>query len=334
MSKAARREARERLKQQRIAEERKRKRNTYLVIGAAVLVLVLVVAGGYLWFSSDRGDEGPEALAPQTLQEDGSVVMATDGGGEKPLVEVYADFQCPACKQLEVASGPAIKELAASGQATVQYRPVSIFALQQDPISTNSLRAAGAARAAADHGRFVEFHDLVFENQPTEGQPGFATEDLVDWGKEAGIDDPAFAERVESEAAVAEEFGTSFGPDLLERAQGEIGAEQINTMPITDLIAWGEENGLDASFLDGSYVQEVLEATAAVNERYSGADAFSGTPAVYLNGSQLGDEAFSASGLRGAVEGAGPGEVETQPLEGEDAGSSDASPSASPDAKE
>src|SRR5690606_37194928 len=318
MSKAARREARERIKQQRLAEERRRKRNKILVIGAAVVVVALILGGGYFWFASDRdGGDTEIALPPQTLQQDGSVVLAKEGADQTPVIEVYADFQCPACKQFETASGPALKELAASGEAVVHYRPVSIFALQPDPISTNSLRGAAAARAAADAGKFVEYNDILFENQPVEGKPGFAVEDLKKWGEEAGIDDPAFAERVDAEAAVAERFAKEYAPALAQDAQQQMSQEQIGAMPVTDLIAWGDENGHDSSFLDDTYVQQVLQATADVNGRYSGAQAFGGTPSVYLNGQKMGDEMYSASGLRDAVAAAGPGEVQSEPLEGD-----------------
>ncbi|MFW5417441.1 thioredoxin domain-containing protein [Nocardiopsis sp. CNT-189] len=350
MSKAARREARERIKQQRLAEERKRKRNKVLVIGAAVVVVALILGGGYFWFASDRdGGDTEVALPPQTLQQDGSVVLAKEGA-QAPVVEVYADFQCPACKQFETASGSTLQELAAAGEAVVHYRPVSIFALQPDPISTNSLRGAAAARAAADAGKFVEYNDILFENQPVEGRPGFAVEDLKKWGEEAGITDPAFAERVDAEAAAAERFAKEYAPALVEDARKQMSDQQIGAMPVTDLIAWGDENGHDSSFLDDTYVQQVLQATTDVNGRYSGANAFSGTPTVYLNGQKMGDEMYSASGLRDAVAAAGPGEVQSEPLEsgdgaaaeedGKDGGKKDGdaaedeNASASPEAKE
>lgn len=343
MGKAARREARERLKQQRLKEQQKAKRNrVLLVVGAAVVVVALVVAVGYFVVMRDRGG-GDVELPPQALQTDGSVVLA-DTGANAPVLEIYADYQCPACKQFETATGSALEEMAAEGEVIVHYRPVSIFALRGEPLGSNSLRGGAAARAAADAGRFVEYNDVLFENQPAEGDPGFSPDELKQWGEDVGIDDPAFAERVDAESQVADRFAQEYAPELLEKAQGELGADSINTMPVTDLIAWGDENGVDSSFLDDTYVREILESTGAVNERYDGENAFEGTPSVYLNGAKMGNEMYSASSLRSAVAEAEPGEPQSTPADGAESGAdgegsggdAGATPSTSPsaDAKE
>ena len=77
-------------------------------------MVLLVVGIGYAVLTSDSSDgyEGP--LAPQALQDDGSVVMAEEGVSA-PVVEVYADYQCPACRQFEHFGGDVLKEQAAAG---------------------------------------------------------------------------------------------------------------------------------------------------------------------------------------------------------------------------
>ncbi|RCV49330.1 DsbA family protein [Marinitenerispora sediminis] len=329
MGKASRREARERLKQERLKQQQRAKRNRLLaIIGAAVAVVALVVGGGYLYMSSQgrSADEWNGALAPQVLQDDGSVVMAEEGASA-PVVEVYADFQCPACRQFETVNADTLKQLAAEGQAIVHYRPVSIFAQQSDPISTNSLRGGAAARAAADYGRFVQYNDVLFENQPREGQQGFSVEDLKSWGEEVGITDPGFAERVDAENRVVERFVSDYYPELSQKGQAEIPQDELATMTLPDLMAWGDEHGVDSSFLDGTYVGELLDATAAVNARYpSGDNRFSGTPSIYIDGTLQGNDVYRVNGLTRAVEEAAPGEVDTRPLSADD--SATPSPSA------
>ncbi|QBI53948.1 DsbA family protein [Streptomonospora litoralis] len=334
MGKAAREASRERLRQERERAKKRSQRNKVLgVVGAAAAVILLVVGGGYFFFAQQSAQEQAfanryEQLPSQTVQQDGSVVLAEEGV-QAPVVEVYADFQCPACKQFETASGPTLQKLATEGKAIVHYRPVSIFAQAQEPLSTNSLRAAAAARSAADYGKFVEYHDLLFENQPAEGSQGFATGDLKEWGAEIGIDDPAFAERVEAEAQVADTFTGDYLPKLSAAAQDRMSGSEIQQTGLGGLIEWGDANGVDSSFLQDTYVKEVIDATSAVKDRYSsGANAFGGTPAVYVNGQQMGDAAFSGDGIRDAVSEAGPGEVSTEPLAASDdsGASADASP--------
>ncbi|MFC4561378.1 DsbA family protein [Nocardiopsis mangrovi] len=325
MGKASRQSSRERLREERQKSAQRAKRNKVLAVaGAALAVIVLIVGGGYLYLSSERRAEQEFAdqyasLPPQALQDDGSVVLAREGASA-PVVEVYADYQCPACRQFEIASGPTLQRLATEGRAIVHYRPVSIFAQQPAPLSANSLRGGAAARAAADQGKYVEYNDILFDNQPAEGSAGFSASDLKQWGKDAGIEDTAaFDERVDSENDVVERFTGSYSQELISRAQEAFSAEQLQGMSLSEIIAWGNDNGVDGSFLDGTYVNELIQATAAVGAKYSsGADKFDSTPSVYVDGAKLGNDAFSGNGIEKAVESAGPGEVDTRPLAADD----------------
>ncbi|SHJ25564.1 Thioredoxin [Nocardiopsis flavescens] len=318
MGSEARKRARERLKEQR-AKERKAaaRRRNLIVVGVAAAVIVLIVGIGYAVLNSDRDEGYTGPLAAQTLQEDGSVVMAQEGA-RAPVVEVYADYQCPACRQFELTNGGLLKERAAQGEAIVHFRPVSIFAQQQVPISSNSLRGGAAARIAADHGVFVQYNDVLFENQPTEGREGFSTEQLREWF--AGLDTSAaqqeeFDARLEEEAAVVTEFTEEFLPALTEDAVAQIGQETLGTMVLSDLLAWGADNGHDPGFLEGTYTGELIDATGAAYTRYSGDSAFRGTPSVYINGVLLDNNtAMTVRGLSEAIASADPGKVETQPL--------------------
>ncbi|PSK86548.1 thioredoxin-like protein [Murinocardiopsis flavida] len=327
MSKAARRASRERLKQERLRQQQREKRNRLLaILGAAVVVVALIVGGGYLYMTTaGKQAEGyTGALAPQTRQDDGSVVMAKEGA-KAPVVEVYADYQCPACMQFEATNSDTLKKLAADGDAIVHLRPVSIFAKQAAPLNANSLRAGAAARAAADYGKFVEYNDILFENQPAEGSEGFPADDLKAWGEEAGIKDPGFAKRVDAESKVVDTY-----TDLYGKAVAKAGEEQVAAMTPAKIIAAG---GGSAADFDGTYVQEVFDATDGVNARYgpdSGDNAFTGTPAVYINGALQGQDVFRVDALTEAVKSAKPGEVDTKPAEPQPSGSPSASPSESP----
>jgi protein-disulfide isomerase len=125
---------------------------------------------------------------PAARQADGSIVIAKPGVNT-PVMEIYEDFQCPACQNLERVSGNTIKRLVAEGRVKVVYRPFRLFG--QEPTKGNSQRAANAALCApAD--RWVGYHDLIFKNQPEETTTGFAAGDLTAWGAKAGITGSAF----------------------------------------------------------------------------------------------------------------------------------------------
>ena len=197
--------ARRRLADRRARDAARQRRRRLLVVvlgsvaAAAAVIAVVVVAvsrGGGEPFADDY--KGP--LAPTTRLENGAVAMGRPGG-ETPVLEIYEDFQCPACRQLERRFGATFKELAAEGRAKVVYRPFQLF--QQDPLMSNSRRAANAA-ACIPVGRWVPYHDRLFAEQPPEGEDGYAPEDLIEWGSDLGVTDPEFAACVNGGRRIAQ----------------------------------------------------------------------------------------------------------------------------------
>ena len=104
-------------------------------------------------------------------------------GVEKPVLDIFEDFQCPACKALEETSGATIKNLAAEGKAKVVYHPITIFTTPA-PVATPSVPApppAASRRQAVDR-----VSRQVVQGAAPETAEGFKITDLVAWGKEAG----------------------------------------------------------------------------------------------------------------------------------------------------
>jgi protein-disulfide isomerase len=61
-------------------------------------------------------------------------------------------------------------------------------------LGEESRRAAVAARAAQEQGKFWEYHDLLYENQGSKNAGAFSDESLIGFAREAGLD----VERFES----------------------------------------------------------------------------------------------------------------------------------------
>ncbi|MCD0450804.1 DsbA family protein [Actinocorallia sp. API 0066] len=190
MGKASReRSARERIAEQRKLEARRDKQVKTLAVAGGALALIAVAVGVVVM--ADAGKDEPAytgPLAPTSRQDDGSVVMAKEGV-TAPVLEVYEDFQCPACKGLEESSGNTIKQLAAEGKVKVVYRPFRLFG--QDPLKGNSERAANAALCAPGDN-WIKFHDRLFAEQPKEGKVGFENADLISWAADYGVSGAAF----------------------------------------------------------------------------------------------------------------------------------------------
>jgi protein-disulfide isomerase len=127
----------------------------------------------------------PRVPAHATPDGDGVAV-----GRGPVVVDAYIDFQCPFCRAFEMTSGKALRAMAADGVITLVFHPMDFL----DQASTNhySSRAASASGCASDGGRFSEYAQVLFANQPPEGGPGLTDEQLVELGVAMGLADPAF----------------------------------------------------------------------------------------------------------------------------------------------
>lgn len=247
MGKAARESARERVKAQRELERRQERRKRVVTIVTTVVVALAAIGAGW-WYSISQST--PEVttvvLAPITVQSDGSVVMAKDGV-EKPVLDVYADFQCPACKSQEEVSGSTIKNLAAEGKAKVVFHPITIFG--QEPTRSNSVRAGAAARCVPGGAEWMAFYDRLFKEQPSESAEGFKVDDMVAWGKEAGVTDPGFESCVTGQQHA--EAHLDYSKKILDSGVIARGTPTV--------LLDGDDVG-DAAFSPGALRQAVLDA--------------------------------------------------------------------------
>ena len=108
-----------------------------------------------------------------------------------PTLDLYEDFQCPICGQLEKLFGAQIRSLAAAGASS--WSPTPCRFLDDNLHNDSSLRAANAAACAADAGRFGPYHDAVFAGQPAKEGQGYTDAQLEGFAKTAGITGSAFS---------------------------------------------------------------------------------------------------------------------------------------------
>ncbi|WP_019630677.1 DsbA family protein [Actinomadura atramentaria] len=209
MSKAAReRSARERLavERQKQAARQKQIRLISAVVGAVVAIAAVVAVVVVVLDQKSKRNQvaepytGPQA--PLTRESDGSITMAKPGVA-KPVLEIFEDFQCPACQQFEKTLGGDVKKLASEGKVKVVYRPFHLFGGQPDPLKTQSLRSAAAA-LCVPAAQWLSYHDALYKFQPVEGTKGFAIKDLVSWGEDVGVKDANFAKCVTDQQKVPE----------------------------------------------------------------------------------------------------------------------------------
>jgi protein-disulfide isomerase len=110
-------------------------------------------------------------------------------------VVVYEDFLCPFCGELEATTRDDFERLAEDGDLLVEYRPFNLL----ERISDYSPRAVNAfAVVLEESGPEVakRFHDLLFDNQPSESGPFPDDQDLLDLAVEAGAEEAAVSEGI------------------------------------------------------------------------------------------------------------------------------------------
>ena len=163
-----------------------------VVIGAivaAVVVVAVVVAiliGNSGKSGSSTGTSGSSAPVGVVGGTGGGILVnPTTAKGNAPTLDVYEDFQCPSCAQLEKAMGPAMASMAKAGQVKLVVHVLSF--LDANLKNDSSSRAANAAACAADAGKYLEYHSAVFAAQPAQEGAGYTDAQLTEVAKTAGI---------------------------------------------------------------------------------------------------------------------------------------------------
>ena len=135
------------------------------VLIAAVIAVALVIVGGIAWLRTDPFGS-LDATPPKGGNPAGAGVVAYPGAARPgvPTVDLYEDFQCPVCGQLEERNGRSIFEMAKAGDIKLVVHLMSFLDGNLD--NDSSKRAANAAFCASDAGRFPEFHAAVFAALP------------------------------------------------------------------------------------------------------------------------------------------------------------------------
>lgn len=193
-AKAARAQAQAARAEAQLAE-RARERRVRLIGG----LVVLLVMGGLLAIPLLSGkNNGPATSAnaklPTGVTKDTYGVKVGSGwtaanADKIPMLQIWEDFQCPACKNMEDNSGQTIIDMATAGKIRLEWRPTIFLDTNLKAQNTaagnpdSSLRAAAAFGCAVDQGKAAEFHKAVFAAQPTNEGAGYSDADLLGFAK-------------------------------------------------------------------------------------------------------------------------------------------------------
>ncbi len=171
-----------------------------VVAGVAIILLASGVLGG-----RGNGGTGDELLIPirptppELVASDDPRALAT---GEAPVtIEVWSDFQCPACGLWARTVEPdLVEEFVQPGTVRLVYRDMAF--IDGGNASGESQQSAAAARCAGEQDEFWPYHDYLYENQDGENDGAFSRDRLDLIASTLGLDMAAFGSCLDGDAAV------------------------------------------------------------------------------------------------------------------------------------
>lgn len=192
--------------QQKAAEARaaqlaaeKRRERTIRIVGAIVVLIVVagIIGGAVIFSKKDNGGPGPDpsAALPTGVSGGSYGYPVNPVKTGVPDVQLWEDFQCPACKTFETnGMGAALVGAAKTGKLNLLWRPTTFLDANLPQSDDSSARATSAWGCAINAGKAVEYHDAVYAAQPPTEGTGYTQQTLLDLGAKVGISGGALEE--------------------------------------------------------------------------------------------------------------------------------------------
>jgi len=148
-----------------------------------VMISFIVVVGVVFSLISNRSST-TAAVPASVSAEDGYGIVLNPNA--KPTIDVYVDYQCPACRAFEIINGGYLNEVIAQNKAKFVFHPMTF-------IGPESILAANAAACAADENEFMAMNLALFQDQSAEENSGkWQGDALLNIGKSIGINSAKF----------------------------------------------------------------------------------------------------------------------------------------------
>ncbi len=156
-----------------------------LIVGAAIVAYALLTQP-----KTSVDSLTPPAVAVPAGLADGRNL----GTAQAPVtIDVWADFQCPACGNLaRRVEPPLISQYVSTGMARIVYHDAAFQGQKVSSAWDESVESAAAARCASDQGLFWQMHDWLFANQTGENIGSFSQDRLRAIAQAAGLDMAAY----------------------------------------------------------------------------------------------------------------------------------------------
>lgn len=204
-----------------------------------VTVAALAIGAGIIAFALPSGgaDDTVVIRPPTTYPTDLVDAESLGTDGAPVVMELYSDFQCPACKIFVKEQLPRLlNEFVTQGALRIEARDIAFLGRGS---RDESLELAAGARCAAQQDRYWPFHDLVFWNQGRENRGDHSEAFVARIAEAAGVDKTAFDACLagpEVRAAITNQTNTALGsgvnstPTLIVNGQSIVGVPQYDQL--------------------------------------------------------------------------------------------------------
>jgi protein-disulfide isomerase len=174
-------------KRRQQARQRERRTIILVVTGAVLFLVAIIVSASVIQQNQPIG----EIVTIVPLERPNPVGTAMGDPNAPVRIDVFVDFQCPACQFFsQNVEKEVMENLVATGQVYYVYRH---YPFLDDRFATKeSDQAANASMCASDQGRFWDYHDMLFANWDGENEGSFADRRLLAFAEALDLDMSSF----------------------------------------------------------------------------------------------------------------------------------------------
>jgi len=222
-----------------------------LLVIAAFLIGVLFTKVQYLEKNQTAG--GTQQAAAGNNQQPAAVPAGTKvnvsvghfpvkgNASAKVTIIEFADFRCPFCEQFFTSTeSQLISDYVNTGKAKFAFRDFAFLPGTTADGQQASVVAADAAECANDQGKFWDFHDYLYKNQPSESDTSmYTTDTLTQAAISLGMDGNTFRSclnnktdetKVNADLADGQKAGVNGTPSFFINGNPVVGACPLATL--------------------------------------------------------------------------------------------------------
>jgi protein-disulfide isomerase len=180
---------RDAIKAQRTKKKRQQRMNTILWVGGFIVLVILLLISPTIYTLLKPAGSFVQITPVARPMENGKGL----GNPSAPVkIQVYEDFQCPACKQYSDSIEPQITQSSYIADGQVYYEFMQFPFIDSQSVTKESQQAANASMCAMAQDRFWDYHDILFANHTGENVGDFTDKRLQAFAESLGLDMSAF----------------------------------------------------------------------------------------------------------------------------------------------